>query len=80
MKQKNVALKTMGIKARIANFIRTALYKKRIEEISDKEKIDLFNRIFSINKSSHNELNAYKSKRKYKAEIQRLRAERKKVA
>jgi hypothetical protein len=72
----NISLKTMGIKARVANFIRTALYKKRLQQITDKEKIELFDKIWKLNDDAHFELNMYKSKRKAKAEIWRLREER----
>lgn len=80
MKQINIALKTLAMKARVYNYIRKTLYKKKLEQISDKEKIEIFDKIFAMNFETHWELNAYKNKRSYKAEIQRLREERKKVA
>lgn len=67
--------KTMAIKARMANAIRVALYKKPID-ISDKEKLALFEQIYNLNRDMHWELLAYKSKRKRKAAIQKLREER----
>lgn len=78
MKAEKIALKTMGIKARVYNQIRTDLYKKHLDQISDNEKIEFFNKVFGLNLAAHRELNDYKSKRQYKAEIQRLREERKK--
>lgn len=66
----------MGIKARVYNFIRTSLYKKRLDQISSAEKIGLFDQIFALNHEAHWELNAYKSKRKRKAEIHAARVAR----
>lgn len=77
MKAENkVALKTLAIKATIANTIRTDLYKKRLDQISDKEKIELFDKWFAINHTSHWLLNSYKAKRKYKKEIHEARVAR----
>jgi hypothetical protein len=67
--------KTMAMKARVANFIRKALYKKPID-ISEKEKLILFEQIYNLNRDMHWELLAYKAKRKEKARIQKLRSER----
>lgn len=68
--------KTLAIKARIANQIRTDLYKKRLENISEKEKIELFDKWFEINHTSHWLLNSYKAKRKYKRQIHEARVAR----
>jgi hypothetical protein len=68
----------MGIKARVYNQIRTKLYKKQLDKITDTEKIEFFNEVFGLNILAHRELNRYKAKRQYKAEIQKLREERKK--
>jgi hypothetical protein len=80
LKQQKIALKTLAIKARVYNHIRKTLYKKRLENITEKEKIEFFDLLFSMNQEAHYELNAYKRKRQDKAEIQRLREERKKTA
>lgn len=75
-KNNKVALKTLAIKARIANQIRTDLYKKNLDKISEKEKIELFDKWFQINHTSHWLLNGYKAKRKYKKEIYDARVAR----
>lgn len=66
MKQINTALKTLAMKARVYNYIRTTLYKYKgnIAKISDKEKIEIFDTIFGMNNATHWELLAYKEKRK----------------
>lgn len=69
MKQESIALKTLGIKARVYNQIRTKLYKKRLESFSTAEKAEFFDIIFNLNHEAHWELNAYKSKRKDKAKL-----------
>lgn len=71
-----ISLKTMGIKARVTNVIRTDIYDKRVEQFSDKQKIEYFNKWFSLTKEAHTELNNYKTKRKYKAKVEKLRLER----
>lgn len=63
----------MAMKARVANFIRTSLFNKKLENITETEKLELFNQIFEANKLMHEELNNYKSKRQYKAHIEELR-------
>lgn len=85
----SIAFKSMSIKARLANLLRKELYEYSTNEwdikyrgkkkLTDEDKIRLFNLFFVETKAMHNELNAYKEKRQYKAEIQRLREERKKV-
>ena len=60
---------TLAIKARLANHIRKTLYKKHLKEISDQDKISMFDQIFGLNLGMHWELNAYKSKRKDKADL-----------
>jgi hypothetical protein len=67
----------MAMKCRVANIIRKEIYKKKIEDFTDKQKIDFFDEIYIEAKKMHYELQAYKSKRQKKAEIQRLREERK---
>lgn len=76
MKQNKVALKTLAIKARVYNQIRTDLYKKRLDKITEKEKIAFFDKIFELNREAHNELNAYKAKRQYKEKIHQDRIKR----
>lgn len=73
MKQQNIALKTLGIKARVYNQIRTQLFKKRLEDITPEEKLAYFNGIFQLNLEAHRELNDYKQKRKDKAELLKTR-------
>lgn len=72
-KEQSIALKTMAIKARVYNKIRTALYKKHFEDLKDEEKEEVLKMIFDMNHEAHWELNSYKSKRKAKAAIQKLR-------
>lgn len=59
----------MAMKARLANKIRTTLYKRRLETLTDKEKVDIFDMIHKENLLMHQELNNYKSKRKWKKKI-----------
>ena len=73
----SVSLKTLAIKARVYNQIRTDLYNKKLETISESEKDSLFEKWFGLNKEAHNELNDYKSKRKNKAAIELAREKRK---
>lgn len=75
-KEQKIALKTMAMKARVANFIRKELYKTRLDQISTLEKIAMFDKIFQMNHEMHYELKAYKWKRETKAERDRLRVER----
>jgi len=64
MKQKNIALKTLAMKARVYNKIRTFLYKQLLDKIPDQSKIDFFNELFEMNRQTHCELRDYKRKRK----------------
>jgi len=66
--------KTMAIKARLANYVRKALYKKPID-ISDKEKLGIFEQVYNLNRDTHWELLAYKAKRKQKAALLKRRLE-----
>lgn len=77
MKTTQISLKTMGIKARVTNVIRVDIYNKRLDRINDTEKIEFFNKWFSLTKEAHNELNNYKAKRKYKAKVEKLRENKK---
>lgn len=69
-------LKTLAMKAKLANYIRKTLYKKQLDKLTQKEKLDIFDVIFSINKEMHYELLAYKSKRKDKKELYEARVKR----
>jgi hypothetical protein len=62
--QNKVALKTLAMKAKVANFIRKELYKARLDQITRERKIELFDQIFKLNLGMHNELFWYKEKRK----------------
>lgn len=85
MKNNNVALKTMAMKAKVANFLRKSFYKTKIKPeggygktlITDEEKLKLFDVIWAMSQEMHRELNAYKWKRQHKAAIQKAREERK---
>lgn len=68
-------IKTMAMKAKLANYIRTTLYKKHLSNLSDKDKIAIFDQIFGLNLQMHWELNAYKQKRKDKAKLLKKRKE-----
>ena len=74
-----IQLKTMAMKARVANFIRKELYKARLDQISKERKIELFDQIFQMNHAMHYELLAYKNKRKEKAYIHAERIKRGKL-
>lgn len=77
MKQEQrIALKTMAMKARVANFIRKELYKAHLDQITKERKIEVFDKLFKLNHDMHYELKAYKWKREVKAERDRLRVER----
>lgn len=73
MKQNKVALKTMSIKARVANYIRKTFYKKKWEDLKLGERDQILKQIFDLNHEAHWELNAYKSKRRDKAELLKTR-------
>lgn len=73
MKQTNIALKTLAMKARVYNKIRTFLYKQRLENIKDKTKIEFFDEIFQMNHETHWELISYKRKRQDAAELVKKR-------
>jgi hypothetical protein len=71
-----ISLKTLAIKARVYNYIRQTLYKKRLEDFTDQQKIEFFNEVWMQNRAAHRELHNYKIKRQRKAEIERLRQQR----
>jgi len=79
MKQNKIAMKTMAIKARVANFLRTELYgysnndyqikygkKKSISEIDSKAFLE---KLFTLVHEMNSELGAYKRKRQDKAKL-----------
>lgn len=76
MKQQQIALKTLAMKARVANFIRKELFKEKLENISKDEKIAFFDKVFEMNDLMHRELRAYKWKRQWKAHIEAERIKR----
>lgn len=76
MKQNNIALKTLAIKARMTNHIRKTLFKKDLDKISNEEKVLFFNEVYKINNETHWELISYKHKRKEKRKIQEAREKR----
>jgi len=77
MRNDKVALKTLAIKARVANHLRKTLYKQKIENISNEQKVQYFDEWFKINHEMHWELNAYKDKRKAKRKVEEERKKRK---
>lgn len=86
-KIKSVSFKTMSMKAKLANFVRTELYPfsdnefqikyKGKKRITDQDKIDFFNKMYPILAEMNHDLSQYKIKRKYKALVQKRREERK---
>lgn len=88
MKQEHkVALKTVAMKARVANLIRTEIYPysnneyqikyKGKKKLADQDKIRIFDIIYNETIKMSNELTMYKSKRQYKAFIETERNKRK---
>jgi hypothetical protein len=85
-KEHKIALKTMAMKARLVNFLRTELHDYGRNEweikykgktpITDEVKIKTFDEMYKMLRDVNNELSLYKTKRKYKAEVERLRAEK----
>lgn len=69
-------LKTLAMKARVYNKIRTFLYKQHLDKIPQKTKIEFFDEIFKMNHETHWELIAYKKKRKRKAKLHAERVAR----
>lgn len=66
----------MGIKCRVYNKVRKALYKKRLEDFSPAEKEAFFNQLFADNHEAHWELVNYKDKRRKKAQVEAERQRR----
>lgn len=77
MKQNKIAMKTMAIKARVANFLRTELYNysdnewaikynNKLKDIKSINKEEFFNKLYPLVQEMHSELNNYKKKRRYK--------------
>lgn len=65
----STGLTTLAIKARLANYIRKTLYKRKWEDIKTGERDQIFKEIFDLNHAMHWELNAYKDKRRDKREL-----------
>lgn len=63
------SMKTMAIKARVYNAIRKTLYKKKVEDFSNAEKIEFFNAVHVLNLNAHRELIDYKHKRRAQAKV-----------
>lgn len=72
----SVALKTLSMKARVYNQIRTTLYKRNIDTFTPEEKQRIFDEIFGLNAEAHWELINYKSKRKLAKELYEARVKR----
>lgn len=85
-KEHNIALKTMAMKAKLVNFLRTELYDYSLNDyqikykgkkpITDEVKLQTFDKMYRILVDVRNELSLYKTKRKYRAEVERLRNEK----
>lgn len=85
-KEHKIALKTMAMKAKLVNLLRTELYDyssndyqikyKGKKPITDEVKLQVFDKMHGILVDVNNELSLYKTKRKYKAEVERLRSEK----
>jgi hypothetical protein len=85
-KEIQTALKTMAMKARVANLIRTTLFEfgttdweikyRNKKKLTEEDKIRIFDMIFEANKEMHDELNAYKQNRKFRAKVEKLRLEK----
>lgn len=80
-----IALKTMAMKAKLVNFLRTELYEygnsfqvkyKGKKPITDEVKLQTFDKMYGMLVDVQNELHLYKRKRKYRAEVERLRNEK----
>lgn len=80
----DVSFKTMGIKSRFFNIVRKALWEysdipynilyKGKKELTKEAKIQLFDEFYTAFGKSNSEFRAYKTKRKFKAEVERKRA------
>lgn len=73
MKQNKIALKTMAIKAKVANYIRKTFYKKRWEDLKIGERDQILKEIFDLNHLMHWELISYKQKRQDKTALYQKR-------
>ncbi len=87
-KNTSVSLKTLAMKARVFNQIRTDIYKKHSQEniqtkyykeeiLTQEQKLELFEKWFVMAKESHTELLLYKNKRKRIAKRDLLREQNK---
>lgn len=71
--------KTLAMKARLANKLRCAFYKKNLEDVltmSPEAKDTFLEELFNDVRAMHIELNNYKDKRKYRAAVEKERAAR----
>lgn len=85
-KEHKIALKTMAMKAKLVNFLRTELHDysgnayaikyRGKKPITDEVKLQTFDKMYGMLIDVHNELHLYKRKRKYRAEVERLRNEK----
>lgn len=90
MTNKNVTFNTMSMKARLANYIRKTLFEyttsdfevkyKNKKKLGEQDKVRIFDEIWAEYKTMDSDLRNYKTKRKYKAEIQKEREKRKSLA
>lgn len=72
----SVQLKTLAMKARLANKIRKHFYKAQLEKFTTEQKVEFFNEIFEQNSLMHWELINYKQKRRDKKDIHQARLDR----
>ena len=72
----STGIKTLAIKARLANHIRKTFYKRKWEDLKTGERDQILKEIFDLNHAMHWELNSYKDKRRKKATIHKARVER----
>lgn len=83
--------KSLGIKASLFNMLnkkfnnKTIVYQDKLSYLekkynyktfTDKEKIELFDELFITHQACHEELKAYKEKRKFKAKVEEERKKR----
>ena len=89
--QQAIALKTMAMKAKVSNWIRTNLHGtchpnkkgrwayRNHKVLTDAEKIEFFDQLYKMYKDMNEELRFYKNKRQYKDLVQKEREARKSV-
>lgn len=62
-------LKTLAMKAKLANHIRKTIYKKNWTDLTPDQKEGMLMQIFIMGKEMHSELNNFKQKRKDKVKL-----------